>query len=347
MAQRYMRAFAHVPLLSMDSPSDVLVICFGVGNTAHAAALHPSVRRVDVVDTSQGVLDHARWFTATNGDILRNPKVGVYVNDGRHHLRMLPPASYDLVTLEPPPIALAGVASLYSREFYELARSRLKRGGYLTQWLPAYQVPEYTSLAMVRAFLDVFPTAVLLSGATNDLILMGVNGDRLEFDPARAWARIAAEPALRDDLARTSLGTLTEIVGTFAASASTLVVATERSLPLTDDYPINEYILQSRLRYHLMPANLFEMRPVAAVGDWCPRCFDDGQPVPGLELLPTHLRILSRLYSDPAYLDSMWPRSGPRSFAALVPPDAVTRQTIAASRYLQFLVDVSKHTHHP
>lgn len=347
VAQRYMRAFAHLPLLSMEAPADVLVICFGVGNTAHAASVHPSVRRIDVVDTSQGVLDHARWFAATNGDILHNPKVGVFVNDGRHHLRMQPPASYDLVTLEPPPIALAGVASLYSREFYELARSRLKRGGYLTQWLPAYQVPEYTSLAMVRAFLEAFPTSVLLSGATNELILMGVNGDRLEIDPARIRARLAAVPALQQDLTRASLGTLTEIIGTFAASAPTLVAATERSIPLTDDYPISEYMLQSRLRHHLMPANIFEVRPVAAVAEWCPRCFDGGRPAPGLELLPIHLRILSRLYSDPSYLESVWPRPGPRSFGALVPPDAVTQQTIAASRYLQFLVEAARHAPHP
>ena len=35
---------------------------------------------------------------------------------------------YDLVTLEPPPIKQAGIASLYSRDFYELVRRRLKSG---------------------------------------------------------------------------------------------------------------------------------------------------------------------------------------------------------------------------
>src|SRR5262245_59844271 len=347
VAQRYMRAFAHIPLLSMQTPTDVLVICFGVGNTAHAASVHPSVRRIEVVDTSQGVLDHARWFAETNGDILHNPKVSVFVNDGRHHVRMQPPAIYDLVTLEPPPIALAGVASLYSREFYKLARSRLKPGGYLTQWLPAYQVPEYTTLAMVRAFLEVFPSSVLLSGSTSELILVGVNGSRPMIDPGRVRARVAAVPALRDDLARTSLGTLTEIIGTFAASAPTLAAATERSIPMTDDYPISEYMLQSRLRHHAVPANLFELRLVAAVADWCPQCFEGGRPVRGLEMLPNHLRILSRLYSDPSYLESMWPRPGPRSFGSVVPPDTATQQTIAASRYLQFLVEVARRTSRP
>jgi len=35
--------------------------------------------------------------------------------------------------MEPPPITHAGVTSLYSRDFYELVRTRLKPKGYVTQ----------------------------------------------------------------------------------------------------------------------------------------------------------------------------------------------------------------------
>ncbi len=62
LSQRYMRALAHIPLLSIDNPEIVLVIGFGVGNTAHAATLHPSVRRVEVADLSRGILAHAGYF---------------------------------------------------------------------------------------------------------------------------------------------------------------------------------------------------------------------------------------------------------------------------------------------
>ena len=96
---------------------------------------------------------------------------------------MQPPASYDLITLEPPPIGYAGVAALYSKEFYTLARTRLRPKGYVSQWLPAYQVPGATTLAMIRAFIDVFPQAVLISGAEADLLLLGANDSRIEIDP--------------------------------------------------------------------------------------------------------------------------------------------------------------------
>ena len=191
LSQRYMRALAHIPLLSMDRPETVLVIGFGVGNTTHAATLHPSVRRVELADLSRDILSHAEYFEDANRDVLSDPKVVVHINDGRQHLQMQPPGSYDLVMLEPPPIAYAGVSALYSREFYALARSRLKPNGYVSQWLPTYQVPPETALAMVRAFVDVFPQAVLLSGAESDLVLLGINGDRIEIDP---------EPRLRSHL---------------------------------------------------------------------------------------------------------------------------------------------------
>ncbi len=54
LSQRYMRALAHIPLLAIDDPETVLVIGFGVGNTTHAATLHPSIRRVEVADLSRG-----------------------------------------------------------------------------------------------------------------------------------------------------------------------------------------------------------------------------------------------------------------------------------------------------
>ena len=113
-----------------------------------------------------------------------------------------PQGSYDLITLEPPPIAYSGVAALYSREFYELAISRLTTDGDISQWLPAYQVPEASSLAMVRAFVDVFPQMVLLSGTQDELLLVGRAASRVEIDPLRLANALSKQPAVQADLAR-------------------------------------------------------------------------------------------------------------------------------------------------
>jgi len=296
--QRYMRALAHVPLLSMPSPRRVLVIGFGVGNTVHAATLHPSVERVDVAELSRHVLAHAGYFRDATGDVLKQPKVAVYLNDGRQHLEMAPPATYDLVTLEPPPIAHAGVAALYSREFYRLVRSRLTADGYVSHWLPAYQVPAESSLAMVRAFLDVFPQAVLLSGTQAELLLIGTAGPRLEIDPERLRQALDRAPAVRADLARLDLAQPREIVGAFVGGASTLSAATRESRAVTDDRPIQEYGVLSGLSTGLqgVPAALFDLDAVAS---WCPRCLENGRPVAAMADLDAYLALLRESYEAP------------------------------------------------
>jgi spermidine synthase len=294
LSQRYMRALAHVPLLMVDDPRRALVIGFGVGNTTAAATMHPTIQRVDVADLSRNVLDHATWFSAANGNVLTNPRVAVYVNDGRHHLQMQPPASYDLIALEPPPIGYAGVSALYSEEFYALARSRLTPEGFISQWLPSYQVPASTTLSMIRAFVDVFPQSVLLSGAQADLILIGAN-DRIEIDPNRLSAALSQRPLVHADLARLDLGTPREIVGMFLGSSAKLASATIDAIPVTDDRPVQEYGVRSLLNLgEFVPASVVDL---AGANAWCPACFDHGAPVPIVEGLDLYLALLNAAYS--------------------------------------------------
>ena len=327
ISQRYMRGMAHVPLLSIDRPERVLVLCFGVGNTAHAVTLHPTVQRVEVVDVSRHVLQHARYFADVNHDVLADPRVAVYVNDGRHHLRMAEPGAYDLITLEPPPIVHAGVASLYSRDFYALARSRLTPRGYISQWLPVFGVPPDVVLSMVRAFIEIFPTAVLLSGANTNLLLVGAREGATEIDPARLETALANAPGVHADLRRVDLGTLREIAGMFVSAAPTLAASTAGVSPVTDDWPIQEYGKRSLVDFGEggIPPPIVAVDEIAS---WCPGCFDDGRPAARVEGLDTYLEL-----TDLAY------RSSPGGRAGAAPPPR--GRTIFGSGYLGALVPES------
>jgi spermidine synthase len=332
LSQRYMRALAHIPLLSMDEPRHVLVIGFGVGNTTQAATLHPSVERVELADLSRDILEHAAYFREGNRDVLGHPKLAVHINDGRQHLQMQPVSSYDLITLEPPPIAYAGVGALYSREFYALARTRLRPGGYISQWLPAYQVPPETTLSMVRAFVEVFPQAVLLSGAEADLILVGTTADRIEVDPEQLGAALAEAPAVREDLARIDLGRVHEIVGTFVGSARTLADATRNVAPVTDDRPLQEYGVRSMLNFYRgVPSEVVNLDDVAA---WCPQCFQDGRPAAAVAELEVYMSLL-----DLAYSASRQEMAGVRARAER------EDSRLAGSRYLARVVPDSAAVH--
>jgi len=332
LSQRYMRALAHVPLLSMERPQSVLVIGFGVGNTTHAATLHPSVTRVEVADLSRDVLAHAGYFKEVNGDVLADPRVAVYVNDGRHHLQMRAAASYDLVTLEPPPIGYAGMAALYSKEFYALARTRLSAKGFMSQWLPAYQVPADTTLAMVRAFVDVFPNAVLLSGAEADLLLVGSNSPRVEIEPERIATALARAPDVGRDLQKIDLGSVREIAGMFVGASSRLESATRGIDPVTDDRPIQEYGVRSLLNLgEAVPPSLVDLSQAAA---WCPRCFVGDRPSPLAEGLDVYLELLRLAYA-----------ASPAEMARVRRITEREPRTIAGSRYLGTIVPDSAELH--
>jgi spermidine synthase len=297
--QRYMRAFVHVPLLQINSPQSVLVICFGVGNTLHAASLYPTIRQLDIVDLSEQILNHASYFRDSHRDILADKRVSVFINDGRLHLQMMPLASYDLITLEPPPITFAGVSALYSREFYSLARSRLKPGGFVTQWLPLYQVSPAIGLSMVRAFLDVFPNAVLLSGMEKELILLGRASPQSVIDPDLCLRNIAKAPLVQADLKRINMGTLTEMIGTFVSNSEDLGRATRRVDPVTDDNRSMEYGMLSKFTDAGLPRELFHVDGIAA---WCPHCFENGKPRANVMLLSKYLAALNILYRSDAFL---------------------------------------------
>jgi spermidine synthase len=265
-SQRYMRAMAHLPLLLSEAPRRALVICFGVGNTAHAASLHP-LERLDVAELSESVLSLAHHFAEANDDVLRDPRVAVHVNDGRQHLRMQPEGTYDLITLEPPPIAYAGLGALYSREFYALAKGRLREGGFLTQWLPLYQVPAETGRALLASFVAEFPDAVLVSGWGAELILVGRRGGQVRLELATVRHRLEQRPRVLADLERVKLSTDEQLATLYVASAEELRRYVGGAPLVTDDRPLNEFT-PARARFPLDP-QLFTMGDVAG---WCLDC---------------------------------------------------------------------------
>jgi 4-hydroxybenzoate polyprenyltransferase len=74
-------------------------------------------------------------------------------------------------------------------------------------------------LSMIRAFIEVFPNAVLLSGAQTNLLLIGTAGPTNQIDPNRVADALSNAPAVQADLQRLDLGTVREIVGTFGTCA--------------------------------------------------------------------------------------------------------------------------------
>jgi spermidine synthase len=239
-ALRYMKITAHLPLLLQEDPKKVCIICYGVGNTVRAASLHPSLEQIDVVEISEEILNLSSYFESTNHGVLEHPKVQAFVNDGRHHL-LLTDEKYDLITSEPPPIALAHVVSLYTREYYELVRDHLTPTGFCSQWLPIHQLDPWTIRKTIKAFADVFPHTILVSGWRDDLIIVGSMAP-IRLNAAEITRRMELRPAATREMAMIGLGSLPELLGIFVMGEQNLRNYLAPVDAVTDDRPYMEYV---------------------------------------------------------------------------------------------------------
>ena len=197
-SQTYMGLMAHFPLLAQPAPEKVLLICYGVGNTAGAISTHDAVRSIDVVDLSRNVMLTAPEFAETNEGVHADPRVRFIHDDGRAFLAATD-RRYDLVTSEPPPPLHTGVYRLYSREYYRDVLAHLTPGGTMSQWLPVLQMPQRAVDLAVRTFLDVFPHALLFSGMREELVLVG---SARPISLATLERRFAESPRAREHLRR-------------------------------------------------------------------------------------------------------------------------------------------------
>ncbi|TMA72425.1 MAG: spermidine synthase, partial [Deltaproteobacteria bacterium] len=127
-----------------------------------------------------------------NHDVLRDPKVHLALGDGREFL-LTTRATYDLIVSEPSSPYRAGMASLFTREFYQAAARRLAEGGIFSQWVQAYEVDPQTVRTIYATLGEVFPVVESWEVQLGDLLLTG----RRQAEPddlTRLATVVEAEP---------------------------------------------------------------------------------------------------------------------------------------------------------
>lgn len=252
-----------LPLLFDRDPKRVLFMCFGSGITCGTLALSP-FERIDAVEISPDVIASAPLFAKDNLGVLERPNLRVHIDDGRNFL-LTTRERYDLITFEPMPLALAGVANFYTRDYYELCRARLAPGGMVSQWVPLHSLSTDVVRALVATFAGVFPecTAWFVNA---DLFLIG--SDRpLRIDYPRLTARLAA-PALRGALADAGYGDVEEVVASFLLDAEGVAAFAAGAAALTDDRPWAEFEAPRLVYAREVPDSLAALQPL--VGDPLP-----------------------------------------------------------------------------
>jgi spermidine synthase len=174
------------------NPRRSLVIGLGTGSTAGWLGAIPSMERVDVAELEPLILRVARETAAVNHDVLNNPKVNITIGDARE-LLLLSRDRYDVIVSAPSNPFRAGIASLYTEEYYRAATDRLTDDGVFVQWMQAYELDAPTLRTIYATMRSVFPYVESWQTHPVDLVLVASKRP-LQHKASALAARIEQEP---------------------------------------------------------------------------------------------------------------------------------------------------------
>ena len=222
----------HLPLLFHPEARDVCVIGLGSGMTAGAALRH-SIDSLAVLEVESQVVAASHYFDDVNHLPLSDPRTEVIVADGRTYLSMTR-RQFDVIVSEPSNPWISGASNLFTREFFETARKRLRPQGILAQWIQLYSLPPDDLRSILASFTSVFPHAVLFSTLEGaDIVVVGSEAplplDLQEFERRLDRVEVA------QDLARAKIHGVADLVGYFKMGEEEIRTLVEDAVLNTDD----------------------------------------------------------------------------------------------------------------
>jgi len=168
-----------LPLLVHPDPREIAVIGLGSGDTTFSLGGRPEVRSIHCIEILRPQLRNLRQLVQTHPDpgvvkLLEDKRVQHLSGDGRAYL-MRSELRFDIIETDAqwPTTAYAG--NVYSREYFELLKGRLKAGGFAVTWAPTERIHQ--------TFLSVFPY-VLRFGDNVDV----GSSQPISFGPANIYA---------------------------------------------------------------------------------------------------------------------------------------------------------------
>lgn len=246
-----------LPVMLHPGPKDVLVIGYGSGVTP-GAILQSPIEKLTVAEIESAVYEASNThFAHVNHRPGDDPRTSLVVDDGRNFLLRQEGRKFDVIISEPSNPWMTGAASLFTRDFFEIAKTRLADDGIFLQWLQLYELGPDSIHALMRTFSGVFDHVLMFTPdpRSNDTFLVGARHP-LRLDRKRLQALLADEK-LRKELKRANVEIPEQMIGLFIASEQEIKKLVGPGPINTDDNSMIEYAAPGDLlRYATADADL-------------------------------------------------------------------------------------------
>src|SRR5262249_23566653 len=162
----------------------------------------------------------------TNRGVVTNPKVEIRIDDGRHVLATARD-KFDAITSDPLDPWVKGAAALYTREFWELCKSRLNDDGVVTAFVQLYETTGDAVKSEVATFFSAFPHGALFVNTVNgrgyDAVLVGRAHDApIDVDLVEQRLTEPSYEVIARSLREVGFYSALDLLGTYAGGAADL-----------------------------------------------------------------------------------------------------------------------------
>jgi predicted membrane-bound spermidine synthase/tetratricopeptide (TPR) repeat protein len=181
-----------------------------------------------------------------HSSVLEDKRVRVIPTDGRNYI-LATPKFYDVITAEPSNPWIAGIANLYTREFYQVIKSKIKDDGIFAQWFHNYSMSPDDFRMVFRTFAEAFPHVSLWSMKESDFLLIGSKKEQV-FDYPAVKAIFDNNEMLRSDLQYLGLSDVYAVQGFYRMGREGFLAFSKGARINTDDGAELEFSAPKNLR---------------------------------------------------------------------------------------------------
>jgi len=174
----------HLPILFNSNPQSALIIGLGSGMTLGAVEQHKELSRIVVVEIEKEVFEAASYFNTYNNYALEDSRLESVVSDGRNYL-LTTSEKFDIITSEPSNPWIRGMANLYTKEYFELAKDHLKENGIMAVWMQLGGIATNDLKSFLFTFKSVFEDVYVFETGNSIVLLGGKNIEKNSFDTFR------------------------------------------------------------------------------------------------------------------------------------------------------------------
>ncbi len=174
------RLLSAFPALFNAEARSALIIGLGTGSTAAQALRYPRMEKVKIIELSSAMIEFSKkYFSNVDGDIWDDSRLSIEQRDGRDYLDHTR-ETYDVIVSEPSNPWVDGVASLFTKEFYESVSKRLNPGGIASLWFHSYGLDCQSVQSVFSAAAEVFPSMLVFKQGGDFFIMASKDPDGLK-----------------------------------------------------------------------------------------------------------------------------------------------------------------------